>query len=113
MNMETFNTKYTLLTINSSGTLPPIDVRAVQAGPTSVLVSWRPSSNATGYNIDYTSCRGHSRGLSVNEGSTVEHLLTELQEEDIYSISIVATSDGFPSESVIVSHINLISKGKH
>ena len=103
----------TLLTINSSDTLPPSDVTAVQAGLTNISVSWKPSSNATGYTIEYTSCRGHNGGVFVSVGTTAKYLLTKLQEEDIYSISIVATSDGFPSESVIVSHINLISKGKH
>ena len=104
---------YTLLIINSSDTLPPSDVTAVQASPTNISVSWNPSSNATGYIIEYTSCRGHNGGVFVNDGYTVEYLLTELQEEDIYSISIVATSDGFPSESVKVAHINVINIGKY
>ena len=84
-----------ILTIKSSDTLPPSDVTAVQAGLTNISVSWMPSSNATGYTIEYTSCRGHNGGVFVNDGYTVEYLLTELQEEDIYSISIVATS-GLP-----------------
>ena len=104
---------YTLLTIKSSDTLPPSDVTAVQAGPTNISVSWKPSSNATGYIIEYTSCRGHNRGVLVNGGSTDDYLLTKLQKEDIYSISIAATSDGFPSEGVKVARINLINKGKY
>ena len=103
----------TLLTINSSDTLPPSDVTAVQAGLTNISVSWNPSSNATGYTIEYTSCRGHNGGVFVSVGTTAEYLLTELQEEDIYSISIAATSDGFPSESVKVARINLINIGKY
>ena len=104
---------YNLLTINSSDTLPPSDVTAVQAGPTNISVSWKPSSNATGYIIEYTSCRGHNPGVLVNVGTTAKYLLTNLQKEDIYSISIVAISDGFPSESVKVARINLINIGKY
>ena len=86
---------------------------AVQAGPTNISVSWKPSSNATGYIIEYTSCRGHNRGVLVNGGTTAKYLLTNLQKENIYSISIAATSDGFPSECVKVAHINLKNKGKY
>ena len=94
-----------LLIFFLTDTCPPRNVTAVQASPTSILVSWRPSCNATTYNIKYTSCRGHTGdfgGLSTNET-----LLTDLQENDIYSISIVAKSDGFPSESVILNGVIL------
>ena len=90
-----------------SATSPPSDVTAVQAGPTSIRVSWRPSVNATAYNIQYTSCRGHNGAVGVTGGSTDEELLTGLQKNDIYSISIVATSDGFPSERVILNGVIL------
>ena len=80
---------------------------AVQANTTSILVSWRSSINATGYDIKYTSCRGHTSGVGVRGGSTDETLLTDLQKNDIYSLSIVAVSDGFPSESVILKGVIL------
>ena len=90
-----------------TATCPPSNVTAVQANTTSILVSWRSSINATGYDIKYTSCRGHIGGVGVPGGSTDETLLTDLQKNDIYSISIVAVSDGFPSESVILKGVIL------
>ena len=101
------------LQIKFSDTLPPSDVTAVQASPTDISVSWKTSSNATGYIIEYTSCRGHNRCVFLNGGSTDDYLMTNLQKKDIYSISIAATSDGFPSESVKVARINLKNKGKY
>ena len=82
------------------GTLPPSGVTAVQAGPTSILVSWSPSSDATGYRIDYDSSGGHSDSVTVSGGSTEEYTLTGLQNEDTYTVSITATSQHLYSESV-------------
>ena len=71
---------------------------AVQTGPTSITVSWSPSSDATGYRIDYDSSGGDSGSVTVSGGSTDMETLTGLQNGDI---SIVATSDtALPSESV-------------
>ena len=96
-----------LLIFFLTDTCPPSNVTAVQASLTSIRVSWRPSCNATTYNIQYTSCRGHKGGFGVYGRSTNETLLTDLQKNDIYSISIVAKSDGFPSESVILNGVIL------
>ena len=84
-----------------TGPSAPTDLTAVQEGPTSIRVSWAPSSNATGYRIDYTSS-GSSDSVTVSGGSNDNYLLTSLQNGDTYTISIVATSDDFPSESVMV-----------
>ena len=74
---------------------------AVQAGPTGITVSWSPSSDATGYRIDYESSGGNSGSETVSGGSTDMETLTGLQNGDTYTISIVATSDAvFDSESV-------------
>ena len=73
---------------------------AVQAGPTSITVSWSPSSDATGYRIDYDSSEGAGGSMSVSGGSTDNETLTGLQNGDIYTISIAATSELLPSESV-------------
>ena len=74
---------------------------AVQAGPTSITVTWSPSSDATSYRIDYDSSGGDSGSVTVSDGSTVMEALTGLQNGDTYTISIVATSDtGLPSVSV-------------
>ena len=71
-----------------------------QDGPKSILMSWTPSSNAIGYVIDYaSSCRGNNQ-LLIDGGSTNECRVTGLVDGGIYTVSIVAISDGFPSESV-------------
>ena len=68
---------------------------AVQDGPTSIRVSWTESTDATGYRIHYT-----SRNETVSNGSTETHTLTGLMNGETYTISVVATSDNLPSESV-------------
>ena len=86
-----------------TGASAPTDLTAVQEGPTSIRVSWTPPSplgDTTGYRIDYTSSNGSSDSVTVSGGSTDNYLLTGLQNGDTYTISIVATSDLFPSESV-------------
>ena len=72
---------------------------AVQDGPTSIRVSWTPSSDATGYRIHYTSV-SDSGNEAVSNGSTETHTLTGLVNGETYTISVVATSDNLPSESV-------------
>ena len=92
----------TLFCNNSPGTSPPSDVTAVQDGPTSIRVSWTPSSDATGYMIHYTSSRGHSGSEDVSGGHSDSHTLTGLVKEDTYTISITATSQVFSSSPIIV-----------
>ena len=84
------------------GTSPPSDVTAVQSGPTSILVSWSPSSDATGYRINYDSIGGDSNSVLTSGGSTdpLTHTLMNLQNGDTYAISIVATSSNLPSDSI-------------
>ena len=72
---------------------------AVQDGPTSIIVSWTPSSDATGYRIHYTSV-SDSGNETVSDGSTETHTLTGLVNGETYNISVVATSDSLPSETV-------------
>ena len=83
----------------SPGTSPPSDVTAVQDGPTSIIVSWTPSSDATGYRIHYTSV-SDSGNETVSDGSTETHTLTGLVNGETYNVSVVATSDSLPSEGV-------------
>ena len=94
--------KNTLFCNNSPGTSPPSDVKAVQDGPTSIRVSWTPSSDATGYMIHYTSSRGDSGSEDVSGGHSDSHTLTGLVKEDTYTISIRATFQGFPSSAITV-----------
>ena len=73
----------------------------VQKSPYSVLLSWTPSSNANGYMINYARSCGDNNQRLINGGNINEHNVTALKDGGIYTISIVAISNGFPSESVI------------
>ena len=79
---------------------PPSNVRAVQDGPTSILVSWSPSNEATGYKIDYDSIGGDNGSVNISSNSTdtLMYTLMNLQNGYDYTISIIATSDHFYSE---------------
>ena len=75
---------------------------AVQEGLTSIRVSWSPPTplgDTTGYRI-YYSDSDSSDSVDVSGGSTDNYLLTGLQNGEKYTISIVATSQHLPSESV-------------
>ena len=78
---------------------PPHDVEAVQNGPTSVLVSWSPSSGTIGYMIHYDSSGGHNGSISLNS-STDNFELAGLMEENTYTISIFASSVDLPSTTI-------------
>ena len=80
----------------------PTNLRTVQNNATSVQVSWIPSPDATGYRIDYSNSDS-SDSVDVSGGSTDNYLLTGLQNGESYTISIVATSQLFPSESMEVT----------
>ena len=85
------------------GPSPPTGLTAVQEGLTGIRVSWTPSSDATGYIISYTG----GGSVNIDGGSTNSHLLEGLTNGVIYTVSIVATLDGSPSESVMVMNIGL------
>lgn len=59
---------------------PPTDMTAVLNGFTSVLVSWNPSSNASGYN--YKISGGHKGSETVSSGSTNDLTLTGFHNGD-------------------------------
>ena len=76
---------------------------AVQEGLTSIRVSWSPPTplgDTTGYKIYYSG--GSSGSEDVSDGSTDNYLLTGLRNGESYTISIVAISRHFSSESVEV-----------
>ena len=80
----------------------PTGLSAVKNNATSVQVSWNQSPDATGYRITYSD-GDSSDSVDVSGGSTDNYLLTGLQNGDSYTISIVATSELLPSESVEVT----------
>ena len=74
---------------------------AVQEAPTSIRVSWSPPTplkDTNGYRIYYSG--GSSGSVNVSDGSTDNYLLIGLQNGESYTISIVATSQHLPSESI-------------
>ena len=79
--------------------MAPEIVTAVVNGLTSVLMSWIKSSKATGYIINYDGSRGDNDSIDISNSSTT-HNLTNLQNGEIYNISIVATSEHYHSEAV-------------
>ena len=85
----------------------PAGVTAVQDGPTSILVSWCTSSNATGYTISYTG-GGSSGSETVSGGDTNSYTLTAgLTNGRTYTLSIVATSNNLASDTVTVMAVGL------
>ena len=89
--------------LNAAPPGPPTGVTAVQSGPTSVSVSWTvPTSGGpvTRYDIYYVANGGPSTsGGSTNSNS---YVLTNLQVEVQYNISVIAVGTFLPSLSVNV-----------
>ena len=90
---------------------PPSGVTAVQAGLTSITVTWTASSDATGYRIYYTSdsdsgsetVGGNGRSSGSETFSDVfneTHTLTGVTNGETYTISVAATSQHFFSEAI-------------
>ena len=81
---------------------PPTDLTAVLAGPTSIDVSWTPPTplgDTTGYIIYYTN-DDNTDSVVIDGGSIDEYTLSDLQNGDTYTISIIATSQHLPSDTV-------------
>ena len=81
---------------------------AVQAGLTSIRVSWTPSSDATEYIISYTG-GGSSDSVTIilSDATTDVYVLAGLVMNATYTISIVATSEVFPSDVVELPELTL------
>ena len=66
-------------------------------------MSWTPPTplgDTTGYIIYYTN-DDNTDSVVIDGGSTDEYTLSDLQNGDTYTISIVASSLDLPSESVL------------
>ena len=92
---------------------PPSGVTAVQAGPTSIRVSWTPPSplgGTTGYRIYYTREGGSSDSVDVDGGNTNSRTLMGLTNGETYTISVVgtlSTSGVLPSPPVTAGDVAL------
>ena len=87
--------------------LPPTNVTATVLTPQSVEVTWDPypSSNIISYLILYATNISYTNGGTVNvSGDTTSHILTNLEENTLYTITIRATnSSGTSPDSNEVS----------
>ena len=63
--------------------------------PRNVEVTWEPSSspNVTGYLISYTTTASYTSGGSVTvDGGSTSGILTDLEEDTLYTITVQATT---------------------
>ena len=93
-----FVTKHYTSTLFSVASAPS-SFTAVQAGPTSIQVSWiipTPLGDTNGYRVYYI---GGSTGSNyVSGGSTSSYLLTGLENEANYRVFVIGVSNHLPSE---------------
>ena len=77
---------------------PPTNVSATLVTSRSIQITWEPSSSSgvtiTGYLISYTTAAAYTSGgnVTVNGGSTTSHILTNLEEYTLYTITVQATT---------------------
>ena len=87
--------------------LPPTNVTAIVLTPRSVNVTWNPSpsSNIISYLISYTTAASYTSGGNVSvEGTTRSHILSDLEESTLYTITVRAiNSSGTSADSNEVS----------
>ena len=76
---------------------PPTNVRATVLTSRSVEVTWTVSSSRdfTGYLISYTTTAEYTSGgsITVNDSSTTSHILSNLEENTLYTITVQANSN--------------------
>ena len=77
--------------------VPPTNVRATVVTSCSIQITWEPfssSDSVTGCLISYTTTALYTSGgnVTVNGGSTTSHILTNLEEDTLYTITVQATT---------------------
>ena len=80
----------------------PTNLTAVQDGLTGIRVSWSPPTPlgaTTGYSIFYSSGNS-SETVHISGGSSDNYLVAGLQNGQSYNISMIATSQYLPSDSL-------------
>ena len=80
-----------------SDTFVPTNVGATILSPRSIKVMWNPSSllGITGYIISYTTNASYADGgsVTVSGGGTTSYILTNLEEDTHYVITVQATTN--------------------
>ena len=99
---------------------PPGNIRATVTSPHSVEVTWDqlPSANVTGYLISYTttasyiSISSRSGSVMVTGRSTTSVILTNLEEDTPYTITVQTVSSGTLSGNSDVVSVTTWTDGK-
>ena len=102
---------YTGTIISLTAPNPPTGLMVTQVTDTSVIVSWTPptdTTGVTGYRIFYTEDGGSEQSRDVSGGTTNMDMIPDLITGKTYTITVVATSDGLPSEVVGPVMVELI-----
>ena len=79
--------------------MTPTNVKAIVLSPRSIRITWNVSLSSTGvtrYLISYTTNASYTSGgsVTVNGGGSTSHILTNLEEYTIYTITVQATTNG-------------------
>ena len=89
------------ITLIVPGPYSPRNLRVLQNGVNSLLVSWSPlyylPEIVTGYHISYQEQDGGHRGSVMTGESNLNTTITELIAGATYSISVAANSSTLPS----------------
>ena len=83
--------------------------------PQSIEITWYPlSDDFTGYLISYTTNASYTSGgnTTVNGGNTTSIILTNLEENTLYTITVQAISDGGFSASSNEVSVTTYTDGK-
>ena len=95
---------------------PPTNVRATVLTPRSVEVTWTVSSSSdvTGYLISYTTTAEYTSGdsVTVNRGTTARSILSNLEENTPYTITVQANSNNGMSANSNAMSVTTYTDGK-
>jgi len=83
--------------------------------PQSVEVTWYPlSDDFSGYLISYTTNASYTSGgnMTVNGGNTTSIILTNLEENTLYTITVQAINDGGFSDNSNEVSVTTYTDGK-
>ena len=94
---------------------PPTNVRVIVVGPRSVEVTWDPSLSPgiTSYLISYTTTASYTSGGSVSvNGITISSILTNLEENTLYTVTVQATNSSGTSGNSNEVSVTTYTDGK-
>jgi len=92
------------------------NVSAIVLTPRSVEVTWYPlSDDFTGYLISYTTNASYTSGgnVTVNGGNTTSIILTNLEENTLYTITVQAISNDRLNNNTIEASATTYTDGMY